>query len=172
MTRLSLFSRLVSILLFITSGIGVFFLGTFFSNIQNFSNVQQFLKTIPETNPDYLGEIVSKDGNLLTIKYFEDKNTPLGHLSNTKERLDFLKKASIEEKIKIMETLKQKVLGTTTILVPLDTPLFLKREFPEPISFLDLKKGDFIVVWGNLNNKGQVVSNFIMSANPTKYEQK
>lgn len=172
MNKKLLFSQKIPILLFIFVGIGIFFSGIYFSGFKNVSRIQQFVKQIPETTPDYLGEIVSKEGNLLIIKYFEKKDTPIDNLTTKETRLSFLKKASLEEKIKIGETLKQKVEGTVTILVPLNTPIYLKKEVPIPTTLLKLKRGDFVVIWGDINGKGQVVSNFIVSANPKNYEQR
>jgi hypothetical protein len=118
-----------------------------------------------------LGEIVSKDGNLLTIKYFDKSETPLAKFSNRNEMIKIMRNMSTEEKIAMGEKLQQKVLGTTTVLVPLNTPIYIKKNSPELLNFAGLQNGDFIVIWGNLNEKGQVVSDFILTANPKNYEK-
>jgi hypothetical protein len=165
------FLQLTIFITIIVLGSGIFLLGKHCPIRGNISKIQTFIKQVPETSPDYLGEIVSKDGNLLTIKYFEKKELPFNEFRNKEELLKFMNQSSVEEKIKIGEQLKQKIIGTTTILVPLHTPIYLKKTRPSSIAFSKLKIGDFIVVWGELNKKGQVTSDFILTANPSTYEK-
>lgn len=166
------FHQWLPIPLLILLGVSVFLIGKNSNALKSVATVHQFLKEIPETQPDYLGEIVSKDGNLITIKYFEKEASPLSQITTKEGRLSFLKNASFEEKIEIGKQLKQKLVGNITILVPLHTPIYLKKETPLPINYSELQNGDFIIIWGDLGEKGQVISNFIVSANPQIYEQK
>ena len=163
-------STIVLIALVFLVGGGAFFLGQNAKTIKKITEIRSFIKKLPNTNPDYLGEIISKDGNLITIKYFEKSASPLSKFTDRESVIKFLRKLSTEEKIAIGEELKQKVSGTSTVLVPLGTPIYVKKGSPELINFTELKNGDFIVVWGTLNEKGQITSDFILTANPKNYE--
>lgn len=166
------FHQWLPIPLLILLGLAVFFVGKNSTALKSVATVHQFLKEIPEIQPDYLGEIISKDGNLITIEYFEKEMSPLSQITTKEGRLSFLKNASFEEKVEIGKQLKQKVIGTITVLVPLHTPIYLKKETPQAIKYSELQNEDFIIIWGELNEKGQVISDFIVSANPQTYEQK
>ncbi len=166
-------SKLIVILglLVILFGGSAFYLGKNSPIIKKIAEIQSFVKNLPNTQPDYLGEIVSKDGNLLTIKYFNKSDTPLTNFSNRRELMKTMQNISIEEKIAMGEKLQQKVLGTITVLVPLNTLIYVKKNSPKLLNFAELQNGDFIVIWGNLNPKGQVISDFILTANPKNYEK-
>jgi len=166
-------SKIIVFSLIAIIGIGIFFIGKYAPVVNNIKNAHNFIAEIPKVVPDYFGEIISKEGNLLIIKYFEKKGTAIEKIKTKKDFLFFLKNASIQDKLKIKASLEQKVLGNISVLVPLQTPIYLEEKSPpKPITFHQLEKGNFIVIWGNLNEKGQIISDFMVTANPKKYEQK
>ncbi len=153
-------------------GVGIFFAGKNSPVIKTIKTIQKFKEEIPKTPPNYLGEIISKEGNLISIKYFETQNSSAEKIKSKDEFISFLKNASMEEKIKMRDELKQKVLGNISVQVPLNTSIYEKKKTPTPINFSDLEIGNFIVIWGNLNEKEQVIADFILTANPQNYEKK
>lgn len=164
-------SIIIWILLITFVGGGAFFLGKSSSVAKPVSEFKSFAKSLPKTSPDYLGEIISIDGNLVSIKYFDKSETPFANFSNRREFIKSLRNLSTTEKVTMGERLQQKVLGSRTVLVPIHTPIYLKKNSPKLINFAELRNGDFIVIWGNLNDKGQVISDFILTANPKNYEK-
>lgn len=153
-------------------GIGIFFIGKHVPTLENVRTIKNFIAEVPDTPPSYVGKILSKDGNLLTIEYFETEDVEAVQFENKQAFIKFLHESSLAEKLKVKDQLQQKIAGKTTVLVPLNAPIYKKEDTPVLSSFRALKRDDFVIIWGSPNEKGQIVSSFILTANENKNDIK
>lgn len=107
---------------------------------------------LSKTPPDYVGEAISIDGNLLSLKSYDTSDLPISKIESFREKMEYVHNLTAQEQKNLKIKLRQNYSGNVEVLIAPETMIYRKEDgkAPKKTNTDAIKNNDTLLIWVDL----------------------